>query len=453
MGSGPVKMNHKGNSGRPLGEKMEFFDIAETWTRQEIEAAQLTRLRISIERAMRSPFYGERFKKAGLSPESITSLADLKRIPLTTKNDLRNAYPYGLVSVPHRKLVRLHASSGTTGSPVAIHYTQDDLNTWADLVARCMHCAGMRDSDVFQNIAGYGLFTGGLGIHAGAERLGCLTIPSGTGNTPRQIKFLNDFSVTVMHVIPSYAMYLASKIEEAGVDPKGMSLRKAMIGAEPHSEEMRRKIENLFGVNAYNSYGLSEMNGPGVAFECEYKSGMHLWEDAYILEMLDPDTLEPVRDGEIGELVLTTLTRRGMPILRYRTRDLTRIIPGKCECGREHRRIDRIRGRSDDMFIIKGCNVYPLQIETVLMGYPEVEKNYLITLETVNDADEMLVQVEINDDMFVEDMRALTSLQRNMASRLQNEILVTPKISLVQQGSLPTSEGKAVRVIDKRKKI
>lgn len=432
---------------------MEFFDIAETWTREEIEAVQLTRLRISIERAMRSPFYRQRLKEAEITPDSIKSLADVRRIPVTTKYDLRASYPYGLVTVPHEELVRLHASSGTTGSPVVIHHTQDDLNCWADLMARSMHCAGIRKHDVFQNIAGYGLFTGGLGIHAGAERLGCQTIPAGTGNTPRQIKFLQDFKVTVMHIIPSYAMYLAGQIEEAGIDPRSLSLKKAMIGAEPHSEEVRCKIENIFGIDAYNSYGLSEMNGPGVAFECEYKNGMHLWEDSYLLEVLDPDTLESVKDGEVGELVLSTLARCGMPILRYRTGDLTRIIPGKCACGRGHRRIDRIRGRSDDMFIIKGCNVYPLQVETVLMSYPEVEKNYLITLETVGEVDEMLVQVEVNDAMFVEDMRSLTSLQRNMAHRLQNEILMTPKIMLVQQGTLPTSDGKAVRVIDKRKKI
>lgn len=432
---------------------MDFFDIAETWTREEIEKAQLTRLRTTVERAMRSPFYGRRFKEIGLSAENIKSLDDLRRIPVTTKYDLRSAYPHGLVTVPHEELVRLHASSGTTGSPVVIHHTQDDLNSWADLMARSMYCAGIRKNDVFQNIAGYGLFTGGLGIHAGGERLGCQTIPLGTGNTPRQIKFLQDFKVTVVHIIPSYAMYLAGQIEKAGVDPKGLSLKKAMIGAEPHSEEVRRKIEDLFDIDAYNSYGLSEMNGPGVAFECECKTGMHLWEDAYILEVLDPDTLEPVQDGEIGELVLTNLARRGMPILRYRTGDLTSVIPGKCACGREHRRIDRIRGRSDDMFIIKGCNVYPLQVETVLMSYPEVEKNYLITLDTVNEVDEMLVQVEINETMFVEDMRELTSLQRNMAQRLHNEILMTPKIVFVQQGTLPTSDGKAVRVVDKRKKL
>lgn len=432
---------------------MEFFDIAETWDRKKIEETQLTRLRTTVERCMNAPFYAERLNKAGINASSLKSLDDLKRIPFTTKGDLRSQYPYGLVTVPHAELVRLHASSGTTGSPVAVHYTQEDLNAWADLMARCLHCAGIRKTDVFQNIAGYGLFTGGLGIHAGAERLGCLTIPSGTGNTARQIKFLQDFNVTAVHIIPSYAMYLAGKVEEAGLEPRELPVRKAVIGAEPHTEEIRKKIEYMLGVDAYNSYGLSEMNGPGVAFECTHKNGMHVWEDAYIVEIIDPDTLEHVPDGEVGELVLTTLTRRGMPILRYRTRDLTRIIPEPCPCGRVHCRIDRMMGRSDDMFIIKGCNVYPMQIEQVLMSYPEVEKNYLITLETVNDVDEIRVQVEINDQIFVEDMRALTALQKNMARQLSNEILVTPKIDLVQRNSLPVSEGKAVRVVDKRKKF
>lgn len=431
---------------------MDVFNAAEAWTREEIEKAQVTRLRNTMERCAKSEFYSSRFKEAGVGPDDIKTIADIRRIPFTTKQDMRAAYPYALLTVPQKEIVRMHASSGTTGSPVVVHHTQDDLNTWADLMARSMHCAGLRNTDVFQNISGYGLFTGGLGIHAGAERLGCLTIPSGTGNTARQIKFLQDFNVTAMHIIPSYAMYLAGKIEEAGVDPKSLSLRKALIGAEPHTEEIRKRIEELFNIDAYNSYGLSEMNGPGVAFECTYKNGMHLWEDSYVLEIINPETLEPVEDGEIGELVLTTLTRRGMPVLRYRTRDLTSILPEPCPCGRVHRRIDRIRGRSDDMFIIKGCNVYPMQIEQVLMTFPEVEKNYLITLDTVNDVEEIRVQVEINDAMFIEDMRALQGLQRRMASRMQNEILVTPKIDLVQRNTLPTSEGKAVRVIDRRPK-
>ncbi len=432
---------------------MEFFDIAETWSRKEIEEAQLARLRITVERCMRSPFYAERLAKAKVTPDSIKSLDDLKRIPLTTKQDLRDQYPFGLVTVPPKDLVRLHASSGTTGSPVAVVHTQNDLNAWADLMARSLHCAGVRNTDVFQNIAGYGLFTGGLGIHAGAERLGCLTIPSGTGNTARQIKFLQDFNVTAIHIIPSYALYLAGKIEEAGLDPRRLPIRKAIIGAEPHSEEIRKKIEAVLDIDAYNSYGLSEMNGPGVAFECTCKNGMHLWEDAYILEILNPDTLEPVKEGEVGEMVMTTLTRVGMPILRYRVRDLTSVFTDPCPCGRAHKRIDRIQGRSDDMFIVKGCNIYPMQIESVLMSYPEVEKNYLITLETAADNDVIRVQVEINDQMFVEDMRALTTLQKTMARKMADEILVTPKIEFVQRNTLPTSDGKAVRVVDKRNKV
>lgn len=430
---------------------MEFFDLAETWTRDKIESVQLVRLRNTIGQCMHSPFYSRRLNEAGVNSTAITSLDDLKKIPFTTKDDLRAQYPSGLISVPKDELVRLHASSGTTGSPIVIYHTQNDLNTWADLMARSMFCAGVRGSDIFQNIAGYGLFTGGLGIHYGAERLGCLTIPSGTGNTARQIKFLRDFGVTAIHIIPSYAMYLASKIQEAGEDPKALPLRIALIGAEPHTEELRRRIEEFLSVKAYNSYGLSEMNGPGVAFECVFQNGLHVWEDAYIFEIVDPDTLRPVPDGEIGELVMTTLTRRGMPILRYRTRDLTRILPGDCSCGRKHRRIDRILGRSDDMFIIKGCNVYPLQIEQVLMSFCEVGKNYLITLENVDGADELRIQVEITNELFIEDMRALQGLQKRMAGKMQDEILVTPKIELVQRGTLPTSEGKAVRVVDKRR--
>lgn len=430
---------------------MECFDIAETWSSGELAAVQLIRLKTTVERAARSPFYGQRFANFGITAQGINSLDDLRRIPFTTKEDLRAQYPFGLVAVPREELVRLHASSGTTGSPTVIHYTQDDLNTWADLMARSMHCAGMRRTDIFQNIAGYGLFTGGLGIHAGAERLGCLTIPAGTGNTLRQIKFLKDFGVTAVHIIPSYAVYLANKMQEAGVDLKTLSLRMAIIGAEPHTEEMRHKIEDLFGIDAFNSYGLSEMNGPGVAFECAFKKGMHVWEDSYIFEIVNPETLEPVPDGETGELVMTTLTRRGMPILRYRTRDLTRVLPEQCPCGRKHRRIDRIMGRSDDMFIIKGCNVYPLQIEQVLLSYPEVEHNYLITLERENDVDEIHIKVEVTDQMFVEDMRALTGLQKVLARRLADEILVTPKVELVQRNTLPAGESKAVRVQDNRK--
>jgi len=429
---------------------MAFYHPAEGWDHETIEQVQLTRLRNTLQQAIKSPFYRDRLENCSITPESVASLQSLRDIPFTTKADLRAAYPYGLLCVPREEIVRLHASSGTTGAAVAICHTQDDLNTWADLMARCMYMVGIRKKDVFQNMSGYGLFTGGLGIHAGAERLGCLTVPAGAGNTRRQIKLIQDLGTTVLHIIPSYALYLGATLKTIGVDPRELPPRIALIGAEPHTEEARQRIEYLLGVKAYNSYGLSEMNGPGVAFECLAQNGMHVWEDAYIPEILNPRTLEPVPDGEIGELVMTTLTRRGMPILRYRTSDLTRFVPGTCVCGRNHRRIDRILGRADDMLIIKGCNIYPMQIEQVLLSFPEVGQNYLILLESEDGMDMMRVQVEIREEFFVEDVRALRGLQEKIARRLRDEILITPRVELVQTNSLPKSEGKAVRVQDRR---
>ena len=431
---------------------MDHLHVEETFTRQQLQDIQLTRLRNTLDRARLSSFYAERFKETGFSPDDVRSLDDVKSIPFTTKDDLRASYPDGMLAMPREKMVRLHASSGTTGSPTVIMHTQNDLNTWADLMARCMHMVGVRSTDVFQNMSGYGLFTGGLGIHYGAERLGCLTIPAGAGNSKRQIKLIRDFNVTVLHIIPSYALYLADYVRAEGINPETLPPRIALIGAEPHTDEARKRIEFLLGIKAYNSYGLSEMNGPGVAFECQEQNGMHLWEDSYIMEVIDPVTLESVPDGEIGELVLTSLCREGMPILRYRTRDLTRIIPGKCPCGRLHRRIDRIAGRADDMIIIKGVNIYPMQIEQALMSIPEVGQNYLIVLERDDYMDQIKVMVEIKDDFFVEDMRSLSGIQKRITSRLRDEILVTPRVELVQHNSLPKSEGKAVRVQDNREK-
>ncbi|MDR0827921.1 MAG: phenylacetate--CoA ligase [Desulfovibrio sp.] len=430
---------------------MEYYDQAETWDRQTIERTQLVRLRNTLTQALRSPFYRDRFERAGLAPQDMRSLADLEKIPFTSKEDLRAAYPYGLVTVPMEELVRFHASSGTTGAPVVVCHTQDDLDSWADLMARCMYMVGIRRSDVFQNIAGYGLFTGGLGIHSGAERLGCLTIPAGTGNTRRQLKLLRDMRVSALHIIPSYALYLGNALLEEGEDPRSLPPRIALVGAEPHTEEARRRIEDLLDLKAYNSYGLSEMNGPGVAFECLEQNGLHVWEDAYIAEIVDPKTGEAVPEGEPGELVMTTLCRRGMPVIRFRTRDLTRFLPGDCPCGRKHRRLDRIAGRVDDMLIVKGCNIYPMQVEQILMSFREVGENYLIILENEENMDRMRVQVEVRSEFFVEDMRALTSLQRKIAGRLRDEILITPKVDLVQQNSLPRIEGgKARRVEDRR---
>jgi len=427
-----------------------YFDQAESLSREEIQSLQVVRLQNTIERAMASPFYKERLK--GVKIKNMKTPEHIQDLPLTTKEDLRAQYPYGLVALPRENLVRLHASSGTTGAATVVFHTRNDLNTWADLMARCMHMAGVRPADVFQNMSGYGLFTGGLGIHYGAERLGCLTIPAGAGNTARQIKLIQDFNVTVLHIIPSYALYFASKLKENNIDPKGLSLKIALIGAEPHTDEIRKKIEEGLQVKAYNSYGLSEMNGPGVAFECLEQNGMHIWEDAYLVEILDPETLKPVPEGEYGEMVMTTLTREGMPIIRYRTRDLTRFLPGKCPCGREHRRIDRIKGRADDMMIIKGVNIYPMQIEQVLMSIPEVGQNYVIVLEREGYIDQIRIKVEIREEFFVEDMRALAGLQKKIATKLRDEILVTPRVELVERGGLPQTQGKAERVLDNRGK-
>ena len=429
---------------------MEYYDIAETWSADRIREEQTRRLRAVVAQARKAPFYARILDEAGLSPEDIACPEDIRRLPFTSKDDLRAQYPDRLCCVPRADLVRMHCSSGTTGSPVAICYTRKDVEAWADLMARSMFAAGIRREDTFQNMSGYGLFTGGLGIHYGAERLGCMTIPAGAGNTRRQIKLIKDFGVTAVHILPSYALHVARQIEEEGEDPRALPLRIALVGAEPYTEETRRRIESMLDLRVYNSFGMSEMNGPGVGIECEAQSGLHIWEDAYILEIIDPETGRALPDGEVGELVMTTLTREGMPLLRYRTHDLTRIIPGDCACGRRHRRIDRILGRSDDMFILKGVNIYPMQVEQVLMSFPEVGHNYLIRLEKQGLLETLRVLVEIREEHFVEDMRVLRGLQENIARRLRDEILVTPKVDLVQGGSLPRSEGKAQRVVDMR---
>ncbi len=427
-----------------------FYDEAEKLSRLEIERLQLMRLRRTLTRAARSPFYGALFREHGLDPESVKSLDDIRRIPFTTKQDLRDSYPDKLLALPLSEMVRMHVSSGTTGAPTVIYHTKKDLDWWASLMARCMYMVGLRKTDVFQNMSGYGLFTGGLGIHCGAEKLGCLTIPAGAGNSHRQIKLLMDFKVTGIHIIPSYALYLSAIFTEMGIDPRSLPLRIALVGAEPYTEETRRRLEDLYGMKVYNSYGLSEMNGPGVAFECQEQHGMHVWEDAYLAEIVDPATGEPVPDGELGELVMTTLGREGMPVIRYRTKDLTRFLPGQCPCGRVHRRIDRLHGRADDMMIVKGVNIYPMQIESILMAMPEVGHDYQIILEREGFMDTIRVKVEIRDEYFVDDMRQLTALQKRICARLRDEILVTPRVELVERGSLPKSEGKAARVLDKR---
>jgi phenylacetate-CoA ligase len=423
----------------------------ETLTRPEIEALQLERLQKTVLHCMNSPFYKKRFEENGLTPDSIKSLDDLKKIPFTTKQDLRDNYPFGIASVPLEKAVRLHSSSGTTGNPTVILHTQKDLDEWANAVARCLHMVGLRPGDVFQNSSGYGMFTGGLGFQYGAERLGMLTVPAAAGNTKRQLKFITDFGTTALHAIPSYVTRMYEVMQEMGIDPhRDTKLKTLVIGAEPHSEEQRRRIEEMMGVKAYNSFGMSEMCGPGVAFECQEQNGLHIWEDYYIVEIIDPETLEPVPEGEVGELVLTTINREAMPLLRYRTRDLTRILPGECPCGRHHARLDRMKGRSDDMIILKGVNIFPIQIETILMQFKELTSNYLITLETRDTNDEMIVEVEL-DKLFTDDYTRLQVLTREITRLLKDEILVTPLVKLVPKGTLPQSDGKAVRVKDLRK--
>ena len=428
-----------------------FFDEKmETMTRAQIEALQLERLQATVQHCMNSPFYRKRFEEAGLKPEDIKTLDDISRIPFTTKQDLRDTYPFGMASVPLRECTRLHSSSGTTGTPTVILHTQKDLEEWAAQVARNLWMVGLRPDDVFQNSSGYGMFTGGLGFQYGAERLGMLTIPAAAGNSIRQIKFITDFGTTALHAVPSYVTRLYEVMQSMGVDPRrDTKLKVLAIGAEPHSEEQRRRIEEMMGVKAYNSFGMSEMCGPGVGFECQEQNGLHFWEDYYIVEIVDPETLEPVPDGEVGELVLTSLCREAMPLLRYRTRDLTRVLGRTCPCGRNHVRIDRMRGRSDDMMVLRGVNIFPIQIEKILMTFPELASNYLITLTTDEDNDNMTVEVEL-EELFTDDYRRLQNLTNRIQRALKDEILLTPHVKLLPKGSLPVSEGKAVRVVDKR---
>ena len=421
--------------------------------RKGLESLQLKRLNDTLRQAAKSPYYGRSKEISRLLQSGIRSVEQIRELPFTTKEDMRSAFPWGLLAADKREVVRLHSSSGTTGNPAVVYHNRHDLDSWANLMARSMFAAGVRDSDVFQNICGYGLFTGGLGFQNGAERLGCLSIPAGAGNSLRQIKLMRDFGTTVAHAIPSYLGRLFDVFKEEGLVPQhDTKLHTLVIGAEPHTEAHRRRIEEMFGVKAYNSFGLTEMNGPGVAFECTEQNGLHIWEDAYVVEIIDPVTLQPVPDGEVGELVMTTLDRQAMPVIRYRTRDLTRFLPGECPCGRSHRRLDRISGRSDDMFIVKGCNIFPMQVEGVLMKLPEVGDDYRIMLETIDDQDEMIVEVEVKREWFNGDIAFLDRLQKRIVHLIRDEVLVRPLIRLVEPGSIPKAEGKAVRVFDRRSK-
>ena len=424
----------------------------ETMDREPLERMQAARLRETLQRAKKSVHYGKRFAEMGLDVDGIRTVADVEKLPLTNKEDLRESWPYGFLACSRDDLIRMHSSSGTTGRATVIFHTANDIAAWTNLLARSMYMAGMRRSDVFQNMMTYGLFTGGLGFHYGAEKIGALVIPAGAGNSKRQIQLMRDFETTAIHIIPSYALHLSTVFKEVGVDPRrDTKLKLAFLGAEPHSEKMRLRIEELYGFKGFNSYGLSEMNGPGMAFECPEQNGMHIWEDNFIVEIIDPVTQKPLPEGEEGELVATTLVRDGMPILRYRTKDLTRIIPGPCPCGRTHRRIERIKGRTDDMMILKGVNIFPIQIEKKLMEIPGIGTNFVIILDREGYNDSMTVKVEVQKEFFGGNLQQLEALRRRIVEELRSDILITPRVDLVEPDSLPKSEGKAKRVIDNRK--
>ena len=426
----------------------------ETLERSALEAYQLTQLKTAVAQALQTPFYRERLAAVGIrSDADIKDLEDVRRIPFTTKGDLRTGFPYGFLSIPREEVVRLHASSGTTGTPTTIYFSKEDIHRWTAFVARSIYATGCNKTDVFQNMITYGLFTGGLGFHFGGEAVGMLVIPSGSGNTARQFKLMQDFGTTVVHATPSFLLHVQAKMQEEGVRREQLKLTRAFAGAEPYSEDTRRRIEELLRIDVYNSYGLSEMNGPGVAFECQAKNGLHLWEDGYLGEIVNPETLEPVPDGETGELVLTCLCREATPILRYRTRDLSGFYTEPCPCGRTHRRLRRITGRTDDMLIINGVNLFPGQIEEVIMAIKAVGNNYLILVEKEGVLDRLTVKIEVGSEVFRDDTRPLNALKEGIRKTLQASITINPRVELHQQGSLPVSEGKARRVLDQRPKV
>lgn len=428
----------------------EFWDREEALSRKELEELQFKRLKQTIKRAYENvEFFRKRLKSVGLTPDDIKSFEDFAKVPFTTKEHFVENYPFGLIAVPKSEIVRIHTSSGTSGKPKVVAYTANDVETWTNLVARCLYMVGVRKWDVFQNMANYAFFTGGLGIHAGAERIGAVTIPAGVGNTERQVRYMVDFGTTAVHSTPSYALHVKEVAEEMGLIDK-LKLRIGCFGAEPWSENTRKRLEDAFGIDAYDSYGLSEMNGPGVAFECREKQGLHIWIDHYFVELIDPRTGERVGEGEKGELVLTPLTKEAMPLLRYRTGDVTMLETDKCSCGRAHPRLMRIFGRSDDMLIVRGINVFPSQIEHVLMQIPEVGDNFQILLTRKGALDEITVRVEVKDEFFTGEIEDLKKLQQKIQRALQGELMLRTNVELVEKGSIERSMGKAKRVVDLR---
>jgi phenylacetate-CoA ligase len=433
---------------------MIFNEDFETLPREALEAIQLRRLQALCERLYALvPFYRRKFDEAGLKPGDIKSLKDLPRLPFTTKQDLRDNYPFGLFAVPMEQVVRIHASSGTTGKPTVVGYTQRDIKTWAELMARTLSAAGVHRGDIVHNAYGYGLFTGGLGFHYGIEYLGASVIPVSGGNTKRQIMLLQDFGPTVITCTPSFSLHLYEVAKDMGIDFAKLRLRVGIFGAEPWSEAMRAEIEKKLGIDALDIYGLSEIMGPGVSVEClEAKNGLHLFEDHFLPEIIDPNTLEPLPPGQPGELVITTLTKEAFPVLRYRTRDISLLNPEPCKCGRTLVRMGRIQGRTDDMLIIRGVNVFPSQIEAVLMEVRGVEPHYQIVVDRVGQMDTLEVRVEVDETTFSDEVRQLQQLEKKIEHNIKDYLGVSAKVRLVEPRSIPRSEGKAQRVIDNRKK-
>lgn len=430
---------------------MYWDEAKECMPRVNLEQLQLERLQSTLYRvATHVPFYRKKFKEMKIDPDGFRSLEELSTLPFTTKDDLRNNYPYGLFAVPLRDIVRVHASSGTTGMATVVGYTRNDIKNWSEMVARILTASGVGSDDVVQIAFGYGLFTGGFGLHYGAERVGASVIPISSGNTRRQIQIMQDFKTTALICTPSYALLLADKMIEMNININALSLRYGLFGGEPWSEEMRREINNKLNIVATDNYGLSEVMGPGVAGECSECNGLHINEDHFLVEVVNPDTLEPVQPGELGELVFTTLTKEAFPVIRYRTRDLAKLIQGQCPCGRTFQRMTRVIGRTDDMLIIKGVNVYPMQIEAILFDIEGTEPHYQIIVEREDRLDKVTVLVEVVESIFFDQMKKQRQLVDHIKKRLATELGIGVDVKLVEEKTLERFEGKAKRVIDKR---
>lgn len=433
---------------------MYYQPDIETMSREDLEALQLERLQALVKRVYQKiPFYKESFDKAGVNPEDIKSLADLTKLPFTVKQDMRDAYPFGLFAVPRKDVVRVHCSSGTTGTATVVGYTQNDLENWGDCFARALYGAGCGPDSTLQIAYGYGLFTGGLGAHNGGERAGCTVLPMSTGNTKRQVRLMKDFDVDCLCCTPSYALNIAEVAQEEGYDIHEFPIHAGILGAEPCSEATRAEIEQKMGIQVYDIYGLSEVMGPGVACECEKQHGLHVCEDQFIIEILDPKTLQPVPDGEWGEVVFTTLCKECSPLVRYRTRDISRILVGECECGRTFRRMDRIAGRTDDMMILRGVNVFPSQIEEEIVSFPEIAPQYQLILTTKGTLDHAELRVETVPEFPFDEIRRLEKLKKDLQKALKENLQIAVDVKIVEPKTIERAEGKAKRIIDMRENL